>query len=85
MTITFEKILTLNEQNKFSSDVISELNFKELIKSQKNNFDINYEIKELLINCRIEDIQVLIYFLFNNPGNNEKIDKNSISEKIYKN
>lgn len=81
-----------------SQNLIEEFNLVKRV--EKYNFnEVNYLINDLLINCRDQDIQGLIYILYNlfkekNKNNDnqeqkeEKIDENKIREdvvnKVYK-
>jgi hypothetical protein len=91
------KILN-KEIRTISQNLIEEFNLVKRI--EKYNFnEVNYLINDLLINCRDQDIQGLIYILYNlfkekNKNNDnqeqkeEKIDENKIREdvvnKVYK-
>ena len=81
MKISFEKLLD-NEQVNLTRNIIEEINFKYNI--EKCQKQINYVLKNLLINCGKEEIQGLIYnnFIESKMKNNYKIDKNDVKEKI---
>ena len=77
--IYFENLLD-DEQKKLTKIIIEEINFKYHI----NNMSICYSLKDLLINCKKEDIAGLIYYLsIEIKKNNKKLDENIIKEKVY--
>ena len=87
----FEKIeididrLLDDEQTKLTKSIIEEINLKYFIDNyQKKNY-INYNLKDLLINCRAKDIQGLIYYYsLKNKNNNYKyINEEEIRENVY--
>ena len=82
--ITFDKLLD-DEQTKLTKSIIEEINLKYFIDNyQKKNY-INYNLKDLLINCRTEDIQGLIYYysLKNKNNNYMCINEEEIRENVY--
>ena len=97
INVSFDKLLD-KELQTLSKNLIEELNLINRV--QKYNFkEIGYLLSDLLINCKDEEIQGLIYNLYNlfkeKHKNNEKeehkeenIDPNKIKEdvvnKIYK-
>ena len=83
-------ILLDNKLKKISDNIIKELRFRNIIEKYKN---VNFSLKDLLINCGNEDIQGLIYYLSkelnkkeNDMDNEEEkeefIDENQIKEKV---
>ena len=76
MKISFEKLLDDN-QKALAKKIIEDIDFKKHIEAQK----INYELKDLLINCGKEEIQGLIYYEM--KKNNNKLDENKIKENIH--
>ena len=81
MKITFDKLLD-NDQFKLTRNIMDEINFKYYIGKYENQ--INYSLRDLLINCGKEEIEGLIYnFSIQNRNNNNKIGDNDIKEKIY--
>ena len=89
MVLSFEKLLA-NDLKNISKNIIDEIKLKVAIKKYK---DINYNLKDLLINCGNEDIQALIYYFSKeskkreNQDNEEqeenKIDKDKIRENVF--
>ena len=94
MILSFDKLLD-NDLKKISQNLIDEIKLRTSIKQFKN---INYFLRDLLINCRDEDIQALIYYFSKSykkedNENNEDQEENIIDEgklrenvinKIYK-
>ena len=80
MKITFDKLLN-EKQKTLMENIIDEIQFKNSIE-QKN---INYKLKDLLINNGKEEIEGLIYntYLEEKKENNYYIDDNKIKKKIY--
>ena len=79
--ISFDKLL-----DKFQKDLDqklrnNDLNLAEIMKRTKENFNLNINLEDLLIGCKSEDIQGLIYY-FSNGKNIEK-EKDDIEQKIY--
>ena len=61
------------------------INLTEIIENVEKIFDINYDLKNLLIGCKKQDIQGLIFNLSqnNDDSKNEKIEnKEEITRKI---
>jgi len=56
--LSFDKLLDSNLK-RISANLIKELRFREAIRKYRN---INYSLRDLLINCGEEEIQGLIYF-----------------------
>jgi len=65
MILSFDKLLD-NNLKKSSKSIIEEINFKKPIKRYKE--EINYSLKDLLINCGEEEIQGLVYYFSNKLG-----------------
>jgi len=65
MILSFDK-LSDNNLKKLSKSIIEEINFKKPIKRYKE--EINYSLKDLLINCGEEEIQGLVYYFSNKLG-----------------
>jgi len=65
MILSFDK-LSDNYLKKLSKSIIEEINFKKPIKRYKE--EINYSLKDLLINCGEEEIQGLVYYFSNKLG-----------------
>ena len=81
MKITFDQLLD-NEQMILTRKIIIETNFKYHI--EKYQRQINYSLKDLLINCGKEEIEGLIYnYSIKNRNNNNKIDEEIITERVY--
>ena len=81
MKITFDQLLD-NEQMRLTSKIIDEINFKYNI--EKCQKQINYSLRDLLINCGTEEIEGLIYnYSIKNRNNNNKIDEEKITERVY--
>ena len=68
MILSFNKLLD-NNLKKLSKSIIEEINFKKPIKRYKE--EINYSLKDLLINCGEEEIQGLVYYFSNKLGKKE--------------
>jgi len=86
MTISFDKVLD-NDLKELANNLIDEINLKKTIKKYEE--DINYSLKDLLINCGKEKIQGLVYYFSNKLKENysdEKYRKNlkeNIKENVY--
>ena len=85
MILSFDKLLDNNLKN-ISKNLIEEIKLKKTIDRYKN---INYSLKELLINCGDEEIQGLIYYFSkeykkddNEEQNENKIDEETLKEKV---
>ena len=69
-----------------STNIIKEFKLKEAIRKFRDN---NYLLKDLLINCKEEDIQGLIYYYSiesnNNDDNEQQENNNSLDEKVKEN
>ena len=72
--IKFEKLLE-DKQKVFSKKILEDIDFKRHIEANK----INYELKDLLINCGKQEIQGLIYY---EMKKNNKLDENIMEEII---
>ena len=75
MKISFEKLLD-DDQKNFARNITNDIDFERHIESHK----VNYELKDLLINCGKEEIQGLIYY--ETKKRNNKLDKKNIEEII---
>ena len=95
MNLSFGKLLNKKLKD-ISNDIIDNFNLKISINSYKK---INYSLRDLLINCKLDEIQGMIYYfnkknkknvneLDNEAEKEEKIDVNELQEivtnKIYK-
>ena len=85
----FEKIIIsirelLNPfQKKISSDLLSnECDFKSKLEKQENK--LNYNMKDLLIGCKEEDIQGLVYDYSKDDEKSEEAVKSYVIKKIVK-
>ena len=61
MALSFNKLLD-NELRILSKNLIDKMNFRRTLEKYE---DINYSLKDLLINCGEEEIQMLIYYYCN--------------------
>ena len=84
MRISFDKLLD-NKQMMLTKRIMDEINFKYYVEKYQNQ--LNYQLKDLLINCWYEEIAAFIYQIsINTKNNKKKIDEsneNTISEKVY--
>ena len=92
MVLSFDQLLD-NELKALSKNLIDKMNFRRALKKYE---DINYSLKDLLINCGEEEIQGLIYYysnkfkkkdnnndnLFDNKKEKELLEEN-IRENVY--
>ena len=78
--ISSDKMLDNSKKN-LADSICEELNIKSLI---NKSYKINYQIKDLLIGCKKQDIQGLIYNFCNKRKNRIAIneDENQIKEKV---
>ena len=53
--VTFDKLLN-PQQLKLSKNIINEIKLRQIIEEATKNYKINYNIKDLLINCGKENI-----------------------------
>jgi len=74
MVLSFDKLLD-NKLKILSNNLINEIKLKNTI--NKYN-DIKYSLKDLLINCRDENIQALIYYF---SKESQKIDNEDIEDQ----
>jgi hypothetical protein len=83
--ISFDKLLDIS-QKKLCNDILSDdLNMKKIINEINKKNKINYELKDLLIGCKKEDIIGLIYNYCNETYNEDKKTKEEeIKNKIFK-
>ena len=84
IVLSFDKILD-NDINRISKYLIEEIKLRRIINKYK---DINYSLRDLLINCGDEDIQALIYYfsIKSKKEENEDNEENGIDEeKIIEN
>ena len=81
MKITFDQLLD-QEQMRLTNKIRDEINFKYNIDKFQNQ--MNYSLRDLLINCGTEEIEGLIYnYSIKNRNNNNKIDEEAITERVY--
>ena len=83
--ISIDKLLSPSQKNLFEEIWSNNLNLKKIIINLENIKNINYDLKNLLIGCKKQDIQGLFFNLIesNNDGKNEKlISKEEIQRKI---
>ena len=93
MILSFDKLLE-NDLKILSNNLIGEMNLEKSISNYPN---INYELKDLLINCGEEEIQGLIYYYYNKSKKNDNDNdlknkkeesmeaiKENVYNKIYK-
>ena len=85
MILSFDKLLD-NDLKRISSQLIDEIKLKRSIEKYKK---INYSLKDLLFNCRDEEIQALIYYFSKElkKNDNEESDEqkeNKIDEEKLK-
>ena len=83
LNLSFDKLLD-NDLKRISRNLLDEIKLKISINKYK---DINYSLKDLLINCGDEEIQGLIYYFIketkkNENEENEEEKDNKIDEKI---
>ena len=87
MVLSFDKLLD-NDLKKIFKNLKDDIKLRDTIKKYKN---INYSLRDLLINSGDEDIQAMIYYFgkitkMENNENNEVQDENKINiEKIREN
>ena len=89
MNLSFKKLISEKQKN-CADTILAQLDIKQCI--SRLNYDINYELKDLLIGCKKEDIKGMIYYELdideNQNGNDEEEKeekiKNTIFDKIYK-
>jgi len=88
MILSFDKLLD-NDLKKISQNLIDDIKLRPTIKKYKN---INYSLRDLLINCRDEDIQAMIYYFSkatkkeDNEENDDQEENNKIdAEKLREN
>ena len=84
--LSFDKLLD-NNLKRISTNFMNELKLRELLKKYRN---INFSIRDLLINCGEEEIQGLIYYYSkearknNSDDNEEQQENNVVDEKALK-
>ena len=88
MNLSFEKLLD-KDTKRISDNFLNEIKLLKSIEKYKN---INYSLKDLLINCNEEDIRALIYFFSkelkkdeteeNEEQKDKIIDEESIKKKV---
>ena len=98
MILSFDKLLS-DELKRISKNLIEDIKLEKTINNYNNdNNNINYVLKDLLINCGDEEIQSLLYYFSNEAKKNDnddneeekeiKIDEKTLREnvigKIYK-
>ena len=79
MKLTFD-ILLDNKQKYIANRILEEINFKHNIEKYQYQNNINFSLKDLLINCGKEEIEGMIYYLSIETKNNNKLN---IEEIIY--
>ena len=83
IVLSFDTLLD-NSLKKLASDLRDEMKFDKIIKKYHQ---INYSLKDLLINCEEPEIQGLVYYFSkeSKKNDNEKsiINREEIKEKIY--
>ena len=79
MQISYKELLD-NEQKELINNIQDEIRLKEVIKKKK----YNYDLYNLLINCREKDLGGLVYY-FSSEAKKEKIEKvnDFVKEKIF--
>ena len=80
MVLSFDKLLD-NELKALSRNLIDKMNFKKTLKKYE---DINYSLKDLLINCGEEEIQGLIYYYSNKFKKKDNNNDNVVDNKKEK-
>jgi hypothetical protein len=76
MILSFGKLLD-DDLTRISQNLIDEIKLKSTINKYKN---INYSLRDLLINCKNEDIQAMIYYLSNKLKNEDNEDNEDQEE-----
>ena len=61
ISFSFDKLLD-NNLKRIASNLIEEINLNYVFNKFRNN--INYSLEDLIINCREEEIQALIYYFY---------------------
>ena len=79
MILSFDKLLD-NKLKPIANDLIDNLRLEKNIEKYKN---INFSLKDLLINCGNEDIQGLIYY-FSKETKNKKEEDEDVDDTIEK-
>ena len=79
MKLTFD-ILLDNKQKYIANRILEEINFKHNIEKYQYQNNINFSLKDLLINCGKEEIEGMIYYLSIETKNNNNLN---IEEIIY--
>jgi len=79
MQISFKDLLDKTQKDLIKK-IQEEIRLKEEINGEKEKF--NYELGNLLINCKEQDIGGLVYYLFL-ESKKENIDENNIKNIIY--
>ena len=83
--ISIDKLMSRSQRNLFEEIWANDLNFKNILDNVENIRNINYDLKSLLIGCKKQDIQGLIFSLSesDNDSKNERIgNKDEIKRKI---
>ena len=89
MILSFDQLLDENLKL-IAKNLIEEFRFRNIIRKYNN---MNYSLKDLMINCGNEDIQGLIYYFskesktkdsdtYDDTANEQKIDENELREKV---
>ena len=79
--ISFDKLLDKNQKELDLELRNNDLNLTEIMKRTKEKYNLNINLEDLLIGCKNEDIQGLIYYFSN--GKNIDKDKEDIKQKIF--
>ena len=79
MQINFQDLLDI-EQNNFIIKIKDDIRLIDELKKQQSK--INYDLENLLINCKEGEIEGLVYWYYL-ENNKEKINENKIKNKIY--
>ena len=88
MIVTFDKLLDNNLETK-TTNIIEVINLNSRVEKYTFN-DINYLLKDLLINCGDDEIQGLVYNFYylykesNNDSDNEEQKTENIDEEMLK-
>ena len=79
MQINFQDLLDI-EQNNFIIKIKDDIRLIDELKKQQSK--INYDLENLLINCKEGEIEGLVYWYYL-ENNKEKINENEIKDQIY--
>ena len=88
MILSFDKLIS-KKQRDLADEISGKLDMKTFV--NKYDYQINYELKDLLIGCRKEDILGMVYYeldsnesTYNKEKNDDESIKKKILNKIYK-